>query len=317
VSAELADPEVDGAWLRPSATFPAVPRWGHADGLQVGLAPLPGPRGLLRIFAPYLGAPHDERLLNFVAIEPVPAGETERGYSELEWSSLDAAHGKRFWSADSLESTLPGDPVAPVRGVVSTADGVEHLTVQVVSEDFDNEARTAVTVDFRADRPHEVSLTAVRLPGSVELEYCVLTATMGNYPRLRRVGLVDGVVTPAGLWPGFGGADFAEHAVFALDRLPRNAAGEVEVTAVPDEPHPESAVYAPDVAEHWKYTGRRASQTWTTADPDPSLELLVNARACYWASTAPIPGGPAFENVELRERFRDGTAFRLSVEPLD
>jgi hypothetical protein len=317
VSTEPSPPEIQGRWLRPSATVPAEPRWGHPDGLQIGLHPLPGPRGLIRIFAPYLGAPHDERLLNFVAVEPIPAGESERGFSELEWSALDEAPGRRFWSADSLDDTAPAEPLAPARGVVAVADGVERLTVQIISEVFDNGAAVAVEAVFRSDRPHEVSLAAMRLPGSVELDYCILTATMGNYPRLRQVGLAEGIVTPSGLWPGFEGHHFTEHAIFALDRLPRNGSGEVEVTAVPDERDPESAVYAPDVAEHWHYAGRRASQTWTAADPDPSLELLLNARASYWASTAPIPGGPAFENFELRERFRDGRPFRLSVEPLD
>ena len=77
-------------------------RWGHADGLQLGLQPEFGPRGLLRIFAPYLGHPA-ERLVNFIAIEPIVAGQTERGFSELEMSALDGVRGKRFWSTDEFD----------------------------------------------------------------------------------------------------------------------------------------------------------------------------------------------------------------------
>jgi hypothetical protein len=43
---DLADPVIEGAWLRPPAALkPAKPVWGFAKGLRIGLAPLPGPRG--------------------------------------------------------------------------------------------------------------------------------------------------------------------------------------------------------------------------------------------------------------------------------
>ena len=81
----------DALWVRPG-TAGSEPRWGHRNGLQIGLAPLPGPRGLIRLYAPYLGH-GTSRVINFVAIEPIPAGSSERGYSELEWSALDDAPG--------------------------------------------------------------------------------------------------------------------------------------------------------------------------------------------------------------------------------
>jgi len=312
-----APPIAEGGWLRPSASAPTEARWGHPDGLQIGLHPLPGPRGLLRVYAPYLDHPR-ERLLNFIAIEPIPAGRRERGYSELEHSDLDDAPGKRFWSADGMsDAAEPADPLAPSRGLIGAVDGVETLTVHVVSERFANGAAVAVRLRFRQDRPHEVGIATLALPGSVPLNACVITATMGNYARLRRLHLADGDVTPAGLWPGFSGTGFAEHAAFGLDRLPRNAAGEVEVSATTDEADPSSAAYGDDVADHWKYSGLRAVQTWIAADPDPGLRALVNARAAYWASSAAIPNGPAFENVELVEPFRQGREFRFRVEPAD
>ncbi|WP_431278981.1 hypothetical protein [Leifsonia poae] len=312
----FARPETEGRWLRPSPDAPAEPRWGHPDGLQVGLHPIPGPRGLLRIFTPYLGHSRD-RLVNFVAIEPIPAGATERGYSELEPSSLDPGErGKRFWSADTLDDTAPRDPSHPARGVVETVDGVEHLRVFVLSERFDNGTSVAVRLSFRADRPHEVGLASFALPGSVDLDFCVLSATMGNFARLRRLQLAGRVATPAELWPDFGGVHFTEHAAFSLDELPRNDAGEVAVSATTDEPDPVAAVYADDVAEHWKYVGERATQTWIAADPDPRLQVLVNARGAYWASTSTIPGGASFENFELKEPYREGRETRFRIEPV-
>jgi hypothetical protein len=317
MTAPPADPKTEGHWTRPSASFPAVPRWGHAHGIQVGLHPLPGPRGLIRVYAPYLGDRHRQRVLNFIAIEPIVSGDTARGFSELEPSSLDDVRGKRFWSAETLDDVTPKDSVRPCRGLVTTVDGVERLSLFVVSEPFDNGAQVAVEITFRADRPHEVGVAASTLAGSARLDHCVLTATMGNFARLRRLHLADEVATPLRLWPDFEGPDFSEHAAFGVDRLARNAAGEVEVSATPDEAEPSLATYGDDVAEHWKYSGARARQVWTAADPDPSLEVLVNARAAYWASTAAIPGGPSFENFELKERFREGRQLRFAIEPLD
>ncbi len=48
-------------WLRPSTDPASEPRWGHHAGMQIGIPPIPGPRGLLRVFTPYLEH-HRERL---------------------------------------------------------------------------------------------------------------------------------------------------------------------------------------------------------------------------------------------------------------
>jgi hypothetical protein len=315
---ELRPPVVKGRWLRPSESGPAEPRWGHPDGLQVGIDPGPvrAPRGLLRIYAPYLDQ-RRERLLNFVAVEPIPVRSTERGFSELEHSELDGVQGKRFWSADRPDDPTPLDPTRPAQGVVSVVDGVETLTVYVLVEPFANGADVHVRVTFRADRPHEVALAAYRRTTSVELSACVLTATMGSFARLRRLRLRDREVSSAEIWPGFAGPEFTEHAAFGLDALDRDVDGSVVVTAVPDEEDPTTATHEPGTAEHWRYVGRRAVQGWRAADPRPDLVAQVNGRAAYWASRHPIPGGVSFENFELVEEFRDGRELVFFVDPLD
>jgi hypothetical protein len=312
----LASPEIDGRWLRPSTLTRAEPRWGHPDGLQVGLPPLPGPRGLLRVYAPHVDHA-SPRVLNFVAVEPVPVGSTVRGYSELEASSVDGAAGKLLWTVDPLDGARR--PVEePARGAVEVAaGGVEHLRVLVGVEPFDNGAEVDVLVAFRSDRPHEVSLSAIARAGAQPLANCVLTATMGNYARLRRLQLAGQVVTPAQLWPGFSGPEFTPHARFALDQVARTPGGDALVVATPDETDLDAVAYAPGTAEHWRYAGRRARQTWRVPEPDPELEVWVNARAAYWASASPIPGGPAFENVEVVEPYRAGREYVLGVEPID
>lgn len=304
-----------GDWIVPDPVPPAEPRWGHADGIQIGLSPLPGPRGLVRIFTPYLDQPTN-RLLNFLAFEPIPRGSSERGYSELEHSAIDGVRGKRFWSSNGVEDAGVRMPDHPASGIITTTDGIERLSVVVHGERFQNGARVAARVEFRADRPHEFAIETYRLPDSVELDAFIVTATMGNFARLRRLRLHDETVTPEGLWPGFDDIHFAEHRTFGLDRLRRTRTGGVVVTAEPDERDPASADYDPSVAGHWRYVGAPAAQSWAAEDPDPALVACVNGRRVYWASEAPIPGGTAFENVELIEPFRQGRRYVFRVDPL-
>jgi len=314
---EMTSAGVDGRWLRPTGDVPGEPRWGHPGGLQVGLHPLLGPRGLLRIFTPYLDQP-THRMLNYIAIEPIAEGETDRALSEIEMSTLDEGErGKRFWSADDRSDLTPRDPLQPARGVVETVDGVERLRVFVLIEPYDNGADVAVRLSFRADRPREVAIATWRNGASVPLAYVVVTATMGNYARLRGLELADRTVSPAELWPGFERTDFTEHARFPLADFRRGPDGSATVSATPDEVDHSAAAYADDTNFVWKYEGLRARQFWRADEPTDDLEVLVNARWAYWASASPIPGGPSFENFELLEPFRDGQEFTFGVERLD
>lgn len=306
----------DGVWIRPSGTMHAEPRWGHVNGMQIGIAPIPGPRGLLRVFTPYLEHPR-ERLVNFIAVEPLPEGQDARGYSELEQSTLDPGErGKRFWSADDPVIAATPATCPPARGVVAGINGVEMLTVWIGVERFDNGADVRLRLRFRADRPHEVEIAGFANAGSVPLRHLIITATMGNWSRLRRLELRERVVGPQQLWPGFAGTGFAPHARFGLDEL--TSEGHVAiVSAVGDEADPWTVSYSDDTAAHWHFEGRLARQTWRADDPHPDLEVLVNARWSYWASASEIPGGLAFENIEMVEPFRQGAAFRFAVDPLD
>jgi hypothetical protein len=152
---------------------------------------------------------------------------------------------------------------------------------------------------------------------SAPLAACVLTATMGNFERLRELHLKDRVVTAGELYPDFAGTDFTPHKRFLLDELPRAADGSVIAAATTDEADP-AAVY-PDTNRpwFWHYGGKRLTQFWrkypgTFGEP---LAVAVNARRVYWASTWPIPNGAAFENFELNERFAQGqrTVFGLTT----
>jgi hypothetical protein len=217
-------------------------------------------------------------MINFIAIEPIARGADERGLSELEHSKLDDVRGKRFWSADDLMDPTPRQPTQPARGVIETVDGVEHLRVFVLAEPFENGAHVAVRLTFRADRPYDVGLATYAHPDSAELNHCIVTATMGNYARLRQLHLADRVVTPSELWPEYQGNDFTPHARFPLADLQRTLEGDAFAIATPSETHPQQAEYAWGTRQHWRYQGQVARQRWQVADPDPKLEALVNGR---------------------------------------
>jgi len=100
-----------------------------------------------------------------------------RGFSELEQSRLDGLAGKRIWahgSGSSLTNNLvPGQ-------LRKRGDGQEELQVALRVEKFENGAHLRLVVLQRSDRPHEMQLSVFREPDSSPLEYCILTATMGN-----------------------------------------------------------------------------------------------------------------------------------------
>ena len=109
--------------------------WGFANGIRIGIAPLGGPRGLIRIYTPYLE--HDEFVVtNFIAFEPIDKAKNNRGLSELEWSQLDNVRGKRFWSGNTPEAPSFPNQYYPAHGVIAKENGVETLTVYFFCETF-------------------------------------------------------------------------------------------------------------------------------------------------------------------------------------
>lgn len=304
--------EARSRWVRPGGEPGTEPVWGHREGLRIGLAPLPGPRGLLRIYAPYLGQAR-YRVVNFISFEPVVRGR--RGQSELE-RSAGGKPGLSFWSADTREEAPGrGEASPPARGVVEGRGGRETLRVVIASEPFRNGARPVVEALFRASRPYEVALRTFSAPGGAAMDSCVLSATMGNYGRLRRLWLKGEVADAGRVWPAFepDRLGFAPWRSWPRERLLKRA-GERIVAATSDEADPASAAYAESIPPHWRYSGRPATHYWATADV-PGLVARVNGRSVYWGDHGPIPGGVAYENFELEAPFREGQELRFGVTP--
>jgi hypothetical protein len=312
---ELASPEIGEKWLQPAQGEPARPIWGHVNGIQVGLHPMPGPRGLLRIYAPYLG--HKEgKMINYIALEPIPVGTNRRGFSELEMSGLDGVRGKRFWSADDSLALEPLETDFPSRGIVQTINGRETLTVYIFSEPFDNGAKIYLRLRFYEDRPHEIELSTYLQEGSAALDHFILTATMGNFARLRTLYLQGNTKSSLDLWPDFKENNFTPHDKTPASEMLKGRNGEVYFVAAPDEDNPQQADYSPQTNDHWKYYGKTATQYWYHESPTSDLMGLVNGRFTYWASESPIPGGVSFENFELKKPFENGDEYVFGVSPL-
>jgi hypothetical protein len=295
---------VGADWIRPGMNT-NQPVWGIRGGLLWAIAPAGfrggEPRGLIRLGYPVL-ADHGYDLINFIAIEPIV--RSRRGFSELERSQLDGVPGKRIW-AEPLA-------VGPTNGLVPGAlrrrpDGPEELQVDLQVEKFENGAHVRLSLLQRSDRPAEIQLRVFREPDSAPLEYCILTATMGNMARTRRLWLKNEVVSSLQVYAGYKDKGFAPHKEYSLARLHRTSEGGLLVAVANDEEEPASAYPFPH-SRLWHYAGCKVTQYWAKEAGafQADLHAVVNGRYTYWQSSCPIPGGAAFENFELRERFYEG-----------
>ncbi len=312
----LAPPVEKGKWIVPAAGGASQPVWGIKGSVRVGLWPTFGPRGLIRIYTPHV-AGQQQSLINFIAIEPVVG--RRRGYSEMEASTLDRRKGKVMWATGERDAKpAAATPWKPVQPTFTTIDGAEAMTFHVWTERFHNGAQPVVQVILRLDRPDEVTLRVTSVAGSAKMGKCVLTATMGNYARLRRLWLKGTVAEAGTIWPKLkdAGATFTKFTPrkywAAKDMVVVD--GEAVAAATTDEADPASATYPAGTRPWWRYRGRPMTQYWRTKVVD-GLTVSVNGRTSYWANAVAIPGGIAFENFEMNAPFKEGQEFTFGVTP--
>lgn len=313
----MAPPDTTaGIWVRPSSADKARPKWGFKNGIQVGIAPTGGPRGLLRIYTPYLEQPRDY-VTNFIAIEPIPEnGRDIRGLSELERSSIDGRNGKIFWSSDD-DILDEDDKQNFARGVIETIDGEQTLTLYIFCERFDNGVSPYVRLRFKESNPYEFELATYTVKdGTPEPDYCILTATMGNKMRLRNLFCKDKVYNSRQLWPDYTGDGFVPHFVVPSSEMMASSDGQIYFIAEPDEADPASRELNEGTNKGWKYIGKKAVQYWRKPFPNVQTKGLVNGRYTYWASKSPIPEGIAYENFELKSPFVQGDRFVFGIAPV-
>ena len=322
-------------WVRPD-NEKSPPVWGIQNGIVFSLWPAPlettvpgtdgGPRGLLRIGNNFKGVTY---LINFIAIEPVVNGEME--FSEVRPSVVDGQWGKFIWAAG--DSTHKGSFTgnANTRGVISHPDtkhpDVEELSLLLFMEPFSNGARPYLKLSIRSDAPGELGLQIFNEKGSTKMERCALTATMGNYSRLRLIYLKNRVIDSRELFKGYNDIEFDEKDPYPAVTMISDKKGGLMVAAESSESFNELAAWPqqPVYMDHWNWRYRpfyKLTQYWRVDGPsiDTSLKVRVNGRAKYWSggSNDPskysdIPGGPAFENFELREDYKQGQKFYFGL----
>ena len=310
-----ADPDTPSShFIWPGHGTPANrPVWGHRDGLRIGLAPTPGPAGLIRIYAPYLGQEFP-RAVNFLSIEPSTVGEKGRGQSELEISrDRPGERGLTFWASN--RRTTGSRSQKPVVGEL--IDEGQTFRLFIHTESFRNGSQPVVECRFHRAQPYEVELVTHVAPESVSMRSCTVSATMGNYGLLRQIHLKeDRVISALDLWRDapLGKLGFYAWRSWPASELNRTPDGQIYVQLSTDSPNPASVEYDPNVAPHWRYVGQKAVHYWRT-EADASPLAAVNGRLTYWMSQSRIPGGAAFENFELAMPFKPGRRLWFGVRP--
>lgn len=318
VSVCLADTRIEiqgnSIWIQPSEKNNYALVWGFRDGLQIRVLP-DKIRGLISVHAPYIGQRSD-RVTNFFAVEPTPKGAIERGYSELEWSKLDKKRGKRIWSANNNKAFEPTDEFVGASGVIQKQDGIETLSVYFFFESFDNGAKVYLKATFYANNPYEVEVETFKRDDSVELDNCIVTATMGNYARLRKLYLKERIKNSFDIWPDYKDIHFTNREKISSEQFLNGKDGNKYFIAAPNEKNLMDADYAKGTESNWYYYGLPVTQYWYSKDFDNSLTGIVSGRFTYWASDKPIPGGISFENFELNKQFRQGDRFVFGISTL-
>lgn len=321
-------------WIQPlDEKSPAV--WGIRDGIVFGLWPSAiestreggsgGPRGLIRIGYEFKGRIYH---INFIAIEPVVKGKME--FSEISPSQVDGKWGKLMWSSDH---ETPGNffPAAITRGKITHPDPehpeVQQLSLYLFMEQFLNGAHPYLKIAIRNDRPEEIGLEIFNQKNSATMERCVLTATMGNYARLRLLYLKDQIVDARKLYDGYDDIAFIEKQGYPAEQMLKDKHGDLIVLAETNESFSELSSWPQESSyyERWNWRYRpffKVSQYWRKESNryDPSLHVRVNGRAKYWSGGSrnksnyiDIPGGPSFENFELREKYYPGQKFYFGI----
>lgn len=321
-------------WIRPvNEKSPSV--WGIKNGIVFGLWPYAiessrdemggGPRGLIRVGYELNGNIYQ---FNYIAVEPVVEGKME--FSEISPSTADEKWGKLMWAGNDQNAGY-FSPSAMSRGIITHPDpshpDIEELSLYVFMEKFFNGAKPYLRISIRNDRPEELCFEIFHEKSSAGMERCALTATMGNYSRLRLLHLNNKVIDSRRLYRDYNGIDFIEKEGYPADQMARDEKGDFIVIAEPNESFAELASWPQEEAYYSRWNWRyrpffKTCQYWRKEKTqyDPSLHVRVNGRAKYWTGGSndkskyiDIPGGPAFENFELREKYYPGQKFYFGI----
>lgn len=280
--------------------------WGFREGIRISLSRHAFPRSKLTrgvIGIVHTGTRLSQRLpLNELSIKTRVKGSEQHANSTTEPSG-DGKKGLELTSSDSL--TVGEKRWQGAKGVIS--DDGQTQTVYLHPEPFSNGAQPIIEVRFDARHPNRVGFRVHAQDGDAELDECVLSAMTCSFAQLRRVELLDDKVkTVTELlpqWPGEANASGSSvsswitlpgfHFPFAEDDSLRR----VRLTTDVDDYA--KLKYAANVGRGWQYQALPAQQSWLFS-PREEVTVALRARTDYRNGNGPIPGGPAWEDCELR-----------------
>jgi len=132
--------------------------------------------------------------------------------------------------------------------------------------------------------------------------------------RTRLLWLKEETINSLRLYPDYTGPHFANSMAYPLKRLTVTNGGELLAAVTTDERRPADVHPFPG-SDSWYYGGFPVTQFWKKAKGTwrDDLQVLVNGRYRYWGTQQAVPGGVAFENFEMRERFYSGQQFIFGI----
>ena len=313
----VAKQQVQGPFVYPgNGIAKDMPIWGMRDGLRISIVKTRGPQGLIRLHAPYLSIP-DTRVINFISIEPSVrgpegGGAEERGQSEMEPSRFRKGEQGLSFFASNTKKSYKSEGLPPT-GVLSK-DG-QRLHIFIHTEPLKNGARPVVEIIFHKQFPKTIELRTYAAAKSKQMEFCTLSATMGNLTILRRLRVEVGVAHAEKMWASEepDPMRFYTWRHWTYDQCMKLPDGRPYAYAFSNFTDAAKIPYGPKLrGKYWHYTGTMTGQFWC-GEADPETTIGVNARDRYWKSLQPIPGGPSFENYEMRAPYKSGRRFWFGI----
>jgi hypothetical protein len=195
---------------------------------------------------------------------------------------------------------------------------VERLRIRMEVEPFTgNGAHVYVVAGMTSDRPQEIEFSVHHDEDSAPIEELTLTATMGNFARLRWLWLKERIVDSRKLYEAYTGTGFIDKENYPLEEMLRSGDGDAMVLATTNEDNP-AGITIQD-RPFWSYRSAKLTQYWRVPayQIQPDLRVKVNGRGYYYHTTVQIPGGMAFENFEVRQRYVPGQTFCFGLLPAE
>jgi hypothetical protein len=289
----------EGIRIRFGRFFPRKPLWGTIQIVHTGTRL---PKNLP---------------LNELAIKP----RADDRYANSTTEQRTQAGGKlglRFATSDSKQ--LSKKVWEPAEGVLSE-DG-KTLRLFVHPEPFSNRARPVIEIRFDAPHANRIGFRVHTASESTGMTECVLSAMSGSFADLRQLHFADGHVKTTKQmfesWPDESKLTDKERSpwqTFSGEQFPLVDDGTLrQIRLTSDVSDYSTLKYAGAVSTGWQYKALPSEQSWLCAAETP-FTVALRARKSFRNGNGPIPGGPAFEDFELRTRLQPNQWIWYEVLP--